>query len=246
MQLDFGETEYILICGLKVGPYVDLLHDEKDGALKRAIPTAVYKLADNIDDWNRFAWGTYFWTYTSGLMRGMFEKIEKFRLFKQANPESKKRLPPRQQSLVPDSPPVVVSPPRRKKYKSETSSTESATNAFSSQQPVVERTYMSSDTSTRSVKKKKKKKKTSIKELVKRLLGIVVDLTSKVDRILQKQDEPDTWFGEDEEMVNEGEEEPFYHADVVHSDAIHTKIEENHQNKEKKQWRVLKKQTKTL
>ena len=27
--LDFGETEYILICGLKVGPYVDLLHDEK-------------------------------------------------------------------------------------------------------------------------------------------------------------------------------------------------------------------------
>ncbi|XP_052619940.1 uncharacterized protein LOC128126210 [Lactuca sativa] len=29
VQLDFGETEYILICGLKVGPYVDLLHDEK-------------------------------------------------------------------------------------------------------------------------------------------------------------------------------------------------------------------------
>nr|KAJ0200142.1 hypothetical protein LSAT_V11C600323580 [Lactuca sativa] len=29
MQLDFGETEYILICGLRVGPYVDLLHDEK-------------------------------------------------------------------------------------------------------------------------------------------------------------------------------------------------------------------------
>ena len=27
--MDFGETEYILICGLKVGPYVDLLHDEK-------------------------------------------------------------------------------------------------------------------------------------------------------------------------------------------------------------------------
>ncbi|CAI9294832.1 unnamed protein product [Lactuca saligna] len=29
MQLDFGETEYILICGLKVCPYVDLLYDEK-------------------------------------------------------------------------------------------------------------------------------------------------------------------------------------------------------------------------
>nr|KAJ0211691.1 hypothetical protein LSAT_V11C400207280 [Lactuca sativa] len=37
-----------------------------------------------------FSWGTYFWTYSSVLMRGMFEKIEKFRLFKQANPESKK------------------------------------------------------------------------------------------------------------------------------------------------------------
>ncbi|CAI9274112.1 unnamed protein product [Lactuca saligna] len=29
IQLDFGETEYILICGLKVGPYVDSLNDEK-------------------------------------------------------------------------------------------------------------------------------------------------------------------------------------------------------------------------
>nr|KAJ0190223.1 hypothetical protein LSAT_V11C800408680 [Lactuca sativa] len=28
-HLDFVETEYILICGLKVGPYVDILHDEK-------------------------------------------------------------------------------------------------------------------------------------------------------------------------------------------------------------------------
>ncbi|CAI9282959.1 unnamed protein product [Lactuca saligna] len=29
MQFDFGETEYILISGLRVGPYVDLLHDER-------------------------------------------------------------------------------------------------------------------------------------------------------------------------------------------------------------------------
>nr|KAJ0191876.1 hypothetical protein LSAT_V11C800395570 [Lactuca sativa] len=29
VQLDFGETEYILISGLRFGPYVDLLHDEK-------------------------------------------------------------------------------------------------------------------------------------------------------------------------------------------------------------------------
>nr|KAJ0219050.1 hypothetical protein LSAT_V11C300140880 [Lactuca sativa] len=116
MQLDFGETEYILICGLKVGPYVDLLHDEKGRSnsnlrarlfpdisdarlrlkdledlimspnylalqdeddvmliqlvfvlkglhgrdVKTGIPSAVYKLVDNIDDWNRFAWDTYF------------------------------------------------------------------------------------------------------------------------------------------------------------------------------------------
>ncbi|KAL7609966.1 hypothetical protein Lser_V15G10053 [Lactuca serriola] len=113
MQLDFGETEYILICGLRVGPYVDLLHDERGWSnsnlrarlfpditdahlrlkdsedyimspnyfplkdedvvmliqlvfmlkglhgqdVKMSIPTAVYKLADNIDDWNGFAWG---------------------------------------------------------------------------------------------------------------------------------------------------------------------------------------------
>nr|KAJ0217307.1 hypothetical protein LSAT_V11C300133390 [Lactuca sativa] len=146
IQLDFGETEYILICGLKVGPYVDLLYDEKGQSnsqlrarlfpdisdsrlglkdledwimfpnylalqdedyvmliqlvfmlkglhgqdVKTGIPAAVYKLANNIDAWNRFAWGTYFWKYTSRMMRGMFEKIEEFREFKQANPESKK------------------------------------------------------------------------------------------------------------------------------------------------------------
>nr|KAJ0215866.1 hypothetical protein LSAT_V11C300106230 [Lactuca sativa] len=115
MQLDFGETEYILICGLRVGPYVDLLHDERGWSnsnlrarlfpditdahlrlkdsedyimspnylplqdedvvmliqlvfmlkglhgqdVKMSIPTAVYKLADNIDDWNGFAWASY-------------------------------------------------------------------------------------------------------------------------------------------------------------------------------------------
>ncbi|CAH1434908.1 unnamed protein product [Lactuca virosa] len=117
--------------------------------------------------------------------------------------------PPRQHYPVPESPPIIASPPRRKKYNSETPSTESATNASSSQQPVVERTYMSSDTSTRSVKKKKK---TSTKALVKRLLSVVADLTSKLDRVLQKKDEPDTGFGEEEEIVNEEEEEPFYHG----------------------------------
>ncbi|CAH1445498.1 unnamed protein product [Lactuca virosa] len=58
--------------------------------VKTDIPAAVYKLADNIDDWNRFAWGTYFWKYTSRFMRGMFKKIEEFRVLKQSNPESKK------------------------------------------------------------------------------------------------------------------------------------------------------------
>ncbi|CAI9277948.1 unnamed protein product [Lactuca saligna] len=146
IQVDFGETKYILICGLKVGPYVDLLHDEKGQSnsniharlfpdisdarlrlkdledlimspnylvlqdeddvmliqlvfmlkglherdVKTGIPAAVYKLADNIDDWNSFAWGTYLWKYTSRMMRRMFKKIEDFRLLKQANRESKK------------------------------------------------------------------------------------------------------------------------------------------------------------
>ena len=108
--MDFGETEYILICGLKVGPYVDLLHDEKGRSdsnlrarlfpdisdarlwlkdledfimspkylevededdvmliqlvfvlkglhgrdVKTCIPAALYNLADNRDDWNRY------------------------------------------------------------------------------------------------------------------------------------------------------------------------------------------------
>ncbi|CAI9271672.1 unnamed protein product [Lactuca saligna] len=43
--------------------------------IKIGISVALYKLADNIDDLNRFAWGTYFWKYTSCMMHGMFEKI---------------------------------------------------------------------------------------------------------------------------------------------------------------------------
>ncbi|CAI9302207.1 unnamed protein product [Lactuca saligna] len=110
MQLDLGETEYIFICGVSVGPYVDLLHDERGWSnsnlrarlfpdiidarlwlkdledyimspnystlqgedavmliqlvlmlkglhgwdVKKGIPAAIYKLADNIDDWNRY------------------------------------------------------------------------------------------------------------------------------------------------------------------------------------------------
>ncbi|CAI9264708.1 unnamed protein product [Lactuca saligna] len=247
MQLDFSETEYILISNLRVGPCVDLLHDERGRSnsnlstrlfphitdarlhgqdVKTSILAEVYKLADNIDDWNRDFWS---WILNH------------------------EESPPRQHS-----PSIVALPPRRNKYKSETSSTETATNASTSQPPEIERTYISSDASTRSVKKKK----TSTKSLVKRLIGVVADLTSKVNRVLQKKYELDTGFGEEEDMVNEEEEETYYHGiqlhyddtsthglegdaakkeeccmvstDVVHSDAIHTKIEENHQNKEKK------------
>nr|KAJ0209699.1 hypothetical protein LSAT_V11C400223900 [Lactuca sativa] len=114
-HLEFGETEYILIYGLKVGRYVDLLYDEKGGSnsslrarlfpdisnarlrlkdledlimspkyleiededvvmliqlvfvlkglhghdVKTCIPAAIYNIANNRDDWNMFAWGTY-------------------------------------------------------------------------------------------------------------------------------------------------------------------------------------------
>ncbi|CAH1427562.1 unnamed protein product [Lactuca virosa] len=206
--------------------------------VKTGILAAIYKLADNIDDCNRFAWGTYFWAYTSGLMRGMFEKIENFRIFKQVNPKSKKiyKYPVvglcfrlrygfwRRSQRQPESPsrkhspPIVTSPPRRKKYKSKTSSTETATNASTLQQSEVEKTYMSSDTSTRSVKKKKM----STKTLVNRLIGVVADLTSKVDRVLQIKDEPDTWFGEEEDMVNEEEEETYYHGPQLDYDDTST------------------------
>ncbi|CAI9278745.1 unnamed protein product [Lactuca saligna] len=77
---------------------------------------------------------------------------------------------------------------------------------------------MSSDTSTRSVNKKKK----STKELVKRIIGIVADLTSKVDRILQKKDEPNTGFREEEDMVNKEEEETYYHGTEWHYDDTFT------------------------
>ncbi|CAI9299530.1 unnamed protein product [Lactuca saligna] len=93
-------------------------------------------------------------------------------------------------------------------YKSEieTSSTESATNASSSQH--LETSYMSNDTS-----RLVKKNKTSTMPFVKRLLVVVADLSSKVDRVLQKKDEPDTTvepdrgFREEEEMINEEDEE---------------------------------------
>ncbi|CAH1426508.1 unnamed protein product [Lactuca virosa] len=252
----------------------------------------------------RFAWGTYFWRYTSRMMRGMFKKIVEFRQFKEANPESKKihkytvpgfmlpfkiwiletfpeatkfyvriptelsrmrswrsktplswdnchriinvlvpnnvpipvvangtelmlpfyvryvnrtlnheESPPPQHSPVRNSPPVVASPPRRTMYKSDTCSIESATNASSSQHPEIDTTYTSSDTSTRVVKKKK----ISTKALVKRLLGVVAELSSKVDRVLHEKDEPNKRFveeeeeEEEEEMINEEDEEPYYH-----------------------------------
>ncbi|CAI9270031.1 unnamed protein product [Lactuca saligna] len=108
-------------------------------------------------------------------------------------------------------------------YKSEieTSSIESGTNASSSQHPEIETSYMSNDTS-----RWVKKKKTSTKALVKRLLGVVADLTSKVDHVLQKKDEPDRniepdrGFREEEEMINEEEEEKYYHDTHLHYDDI--------------------------
>ncbi|CAH1436376.1 unnamed protein product [Lactuca virosa] len=110
-------------------------------------------------------------------------------------------------------------------YKSEieTSSTESATNASSSQHLEIETSYMSNDTS-----RLVKKKKTSTKALVKRLLGVVADLSSKIDRLLQKKDEPDTnvepdrGFREEEEMINEEEEEKNYHDTHFDYDDIGT------------------------
>nr|KAJ0226188.1 hypothetical protein LSAT_V11C100049020 [Lactuca sativa] len=128
IQLDFDETEYILICGLKVGPYVDLLYDEKGRSNSQLRARLFPDISDSrlrlkdLEDFimspnysalqdedavmliqhvytdrmlkraflQQFAWGTYFWKYTSRMMCGMFEKIEEFRQFKQANPESKK------------------------------------------------------------------------------------------------------------------------------------------------------------
>ncbi|CAI9271671.1 unnamed protein product [Lactuca saligna] len=108
-------------------------------------------------------------------------------------------------------------------YKSEieTSSTESATNTSSSQH--LESSYMSNDTS-----RLVRKKKTSIKALVKCLLGVVANLSSIVDRVLQKQDEPDTnvepdrGFREEEEMIKQEEEEKYYHDTHFDYDDIST------------------------
>ncbi|CAH1416322.1 unnamed protein product [Lactuca virosa] len=116
-------------------------------------------------------------------------------------------------------------------YKSEieTSSTESATNASSSQHLEIETNYMSNDTS-----RLVKKKKTSTKALVKRLLGVVADLSSKVDRVLHKKDEPDTnvepdrgfreeeEVEEEEEMINEEDEEKYDHDIYFDYDDIGT------------------------
>ncbi|CAH1448363.1 unnamed protein product [Lactuca virosa] len=136
--------------------------------------------------------------------------------------------PPRQHSPVRNSPPPVSSPARRRMYKSEiqTSSTESATNASSSQHLETETSYMSHDTS-----RLEKKKKTSTKALVKRLLGVVADLSSKVDRVLQKKDEPDTnfepdrRFREEEEMINEEEEDTHFDYDNIGSHGLEGEFE---------------------
>nr|KAJ0219809.1 hypothetical protein LSAT_V11C200088410 [Lactuca sativa] len=124
--------EYILISGLRVGPYIDLLHEEKHH-LNSNLQAQLFPDIIDVRLWPRdledyimspkyqqlkdedevmfiqlvfvlkglhgrdvttciptFAWGTYLWTYTSGLMRGMFKKIERFKLFKQTNLESMK------------------------------------------------------------------------------------------------------------------------------------------------------------
>ncbi|CAI9301271.1 unnamed protein product [Lactuca saligna] len=272
--LEFDETEYILICGLKVGCYVDLLYDEKGQSnsslrarlfpdisdarlrlkdledfimspkylevededvvmliqlvfvlkglhgrdVKMCIPAAIYNLANNRDDWNRFAWGTYLWRYTSRMMRPNNQPIQvvanktelmlpfyvryvNWTLNHEESPPPQQSPP--QHSQVRNSPPAVQSPPRRSMYKSDTCSTESATNASSSQKHEIE---------TRVVKKKKK---SSTKALVKRLLGIVAKLSSKVDRVLEEKDEPKKRFVEDEEeeeeMINEEGEETYCH-----------------------------------
>mgnify|MGYP001600348597 CR=1 FL=1 len=111
------------------------------------------------------------------------------------------------------------------KSKIETSSTESATNASSSQHLEIETSYMSYDTS-----RLVKKKMMSTKALVKCLLGVVADLSSKVDRVLQKKEEPDTNVEpergfreeEEEEMINEEEEEKYYHDTHFNYDDIGT------------------------
>ncbi|CAH1420897.1 unnamed protein product [Lactuca virosa] len=56
---------------------------------------------------------------------------------------------------------------------------------------------MSSDTSTRSVEKKK----TITKTLMKRLIGVVADLTHEVDHVLQKKGKPHIGFSGGEDMV---------------------------------------------
>ncbi|CAI9276817.1 unnamed protein product [Lactuca saligna] len=86
-------------------------------------------------------------------------------------------------------------------------------NSSTSQQPQVERSYMSRDTSTMSIKKNK----TSTKTLMKHIICIVADLTSKVDHVLKKKDKPNTLFS-GEDMVNEEDEETYHHGKELNYD----------------------------
>ncbi|CAI9276818.1 unnamed protein product [Lactuca saligna] len=52
VQLDFGETEYILISGLRVCPYVYLLHDEK-GRLNSNLRARFFPKITNAHLWLR-------------------------------------------------------------------------------------------------------------------------------------------------------------------------------------------------
>ncbi|CAI9293810.1 unnamed protein product [Lactuca saligna] len=74
---------------LKVFGYGFCLQVSAEGTLKRVFPCQ-YISSRIIYNWNRFAWATYPWSYSLGLMRGIFEKIERFKLFKQVNLESTK------------------------------------------------------------------------------------------------------------------------------------------------------------
>ncbi|CAH1448198.1 unnamed protein product [Lactuca virosa] len=91
----------------------------------------------------------------------------------------------------------------------ETSSTKTASSVSSSNQPI----RMSSDTSTSSVKKKK----TSTRSMMKHLIGVVSQLSSKVNLVLQKKDKPNKRFS-GEDMVNVEEEEPYNHGPEMNFD----------------------------
>nr|KAJ0204815.1 hypothetical protein LSAT_V11C500240630 [Lactuca sativa] len=187
------------------------LHEQD---VKTGIPAAVYKLADNIDDWNRFAWGTYIWKYTSCMMRAMFEKIEEFREFKQANPESKKghkyTVPGFILPFKPNNQPInIVANPEELMLSFYVRYVNWTLNPVES----PPRQHSSVRNSP---------PQTSTKALVKRLLGIVADLSSKVDHEADTNVEPDKGFREEEEIINEVEEEKYYHDTHFDYDDIST------------------------